>query len=113
MVPNDLAPPELPTAYVTAVLNAHRSEEIAAARALGLLLEGGRRWHGLRTRPGHPPWRRPIDRSTRLVRDVLSGRGGRKGIRCARQRLLGSVPSWIRRHVVTETGDRLMGLGRG
>ena len=26
---------------------------------------------------------------------------------------LGSVPSWIRRHVVTETGDRLMGLGRG
>ena len=26
---------------------------------------------------------------------------------------LGSVPSWIRRHVVTETGERLMGLGRG
>ena len=39
VVPNDLAPPELPTAYVTAVLNAYRSEEISAARALGLLLD--------------------------------------------------------------------------
>ena len=38
-VPTELNPPELPAAYVKAVLAAYRSEEISAARALGLLLD--------------------------------------------------------------------------
>ena len=38
-VPNDLAPPALPSLYVKAVLNAYRSEEISTARALALLLD--------------------------------------------------------------------------
>ncbi len=36
-VPQDLVPPEFPGAYVKAVLNAYRSEEISAARAIGML----------------------------------------------------------------------------
>ena len=39
LVPQDLAPPEFPRAYVRAVLNAYRSEEISAARAIGMLPE--------------------------------------------------------------------------
>ena len=39
VVAHELAPPELPEAYVKAVLNAYRREEISAARALGLLLD--------------------------------------------------------------------------
>ena len=38
-VPTELSPPELPAAYVKAVLAAYRSEEVSAARALGLLLD--------------------------------------------------------------------------
>ncbi len=38
-VPTDLAPPELPTLYVKAVLKAYRSLDISAARALGMLLD--------------------------------------------------------------------------
>ncbi len=36
---SELAPPALPDVYVKAVLNAYRSDEISAARALGLLLD--------------------------------------------------------------------------
>lgn len=39
VVPTDLKPPELPTIYEKAVLDAYRSEEISAARAVGLLFE--------------------------------------------------------------------------
>ena len=39
LVPQDLAPPEFPDAYIMAVLNAYRSEEISAARAIGMLPE--------------------------------------------------------------------------
>ena len=39
LVPQDLAPPEFPDVYVRAVLNAYRSEEISAARAIDMLLE--------------------------------------------------------------------------
>ena len=39
VVAHELAPPALPDIYVKAVLNAYRSEEISAARALGLLLD--------------------------------------------------------------------------
>ena len=39
LVPQDLAPPKFPDAYVKAVLNAYRSEEISAARAIGMLPE--------------------------------------------------------------------------
>lgn len=39
VVAHELAPPALPGSYVKAVLNAYRSEEISAARALGLLLD--------------------------------------------------------------------------
>lgn len=39
VVPADLQPPELPAVYVKAVLNAYRSEEISAARAVDLLLD--------------------------------------------------------------------------
>ncbi|MXZ97970.1 MAG: ImmA/IrrE family metallo-endopeptidase [Acidimicrobiaceae bacterium] len=38
VVPTDLAPPDLPSAYVKAVLEAYTSEEVTAARALDLLL---------------------------------------------------------------------------
>ena len=38
-VPTELDPPELPNVYVKAVLDAYRSEEISAARALSLLLD--------------------------------------------------------------------------
>ncbi|MCY4175549.1 MAG: XRE family transcriptional regulator [Acidimicrobiaceae bacterium] len=37
-VPTDLTPPELPNAYVRAVLRAYRGEEVSTARALDLLL---------------------------------------------------------------------------
>ena len=39
LVPQDLEPPEFPDAYIRAVLNAYRSEEISAARAIGMLPE--------------------------------------------------------------------------
>ena len=39
VVASELAPPALPDIYVKAVLNAYRSDEISAARALGLLLD--------------------------------------------------------------------------
>lgn len=39
LVADELAPPLLPDAYVKAVLNLYRREEISAARALGLLLD--------------------------------------------------------------------------
>ena len=39
LVADELSPPLLPDAYVKAVLNLYRSEEISAARALGLLLD--------------------------------------------------------------------------
>ena len=39
VVAHELAPPELPEAYVKAVLSSYRREEISAARALGLLLD--------------------------------------------------------------------------
>ncbi len=39
LVPQDLAPPEFPDAYIRAVLNAYRGEEISAARAIGMLPE--------------------------------------------------------------------------
>lgn len=38
VVPADLAPPDLPSVYVKAVIKAYTSEEITAARALDLLL---------------------------------------------------------------------------
>ena len=38
-VPTDLTPPELPTSYIKAVLDAYRGREISAARACSLLLE--------------------------------------------------------------------------
>jgi len=38
VVPTDLAPPDLPSAYVKAVLKAYTDEEVTAARALDLLL---------------------------------------------------------------------------
>ncbi len=38
LVARELIPPDLPEAYVKAVLNVYRREEISAARALGLLL---------------------------------------------------------------------------
>ena len=39
IVANELSPPSLPDAYVKAVLNLYRREEVTAARALGLLLD--------------------------------------------------------------------------
>ena len=39
LVADELSPPLLPDAYVKAVLNLYRREEISAARALGLLLD--------------------------------------------------------------------------
>jgi len=39
LVAVELAPPMLPDAYVKAVLNVYRSEQVTAARALGLLLD--------------------------------------------------------------------------
>ena len=39
IVADELAPPQLPDAYVRAVLGLYRREEISAARALGLLLD--------------------------------------------------------------------------
>lgn len=39
LVPQDLAPPQFPGAYIKAVLNAYRSEEISVARAIGMLPE--------------------------------------------------------------------------
>ncbi|MCY3851501.1 MAG: XRE family transcriptional regulator [Acidimicrobiaceae bacterium] len=39
LVADELAPPMLPDAYVKAVLNVYRSEQVTAARALGLLLD--------------------------------------------------------------------------
>ena len=39
LVADELAPPLLPDAYVKAVLNVYRREEVSAARALGLLLD--------------------------------------------------------------------------
>lgn len=38
-VPTDLSPPELPTFYIKAALDAYRGREISAARACSLLLE--------------------------------------------------------------------------
>lgn len=38
-VPTELQPPELPDAYIKAVLNAYRAREISAARACSFLLE--------------------------------------------------------------------------
>jgi len=51
VVAHELAPPELPEAYVKAVLNAYRREEISAARTLGLLLNT---W-AEDDLPDHPP----------------------------------------------------------
>ena len=42
VIPQELAPPELPTPYVEAVLASYRAERISAARALDLLLDT---WH--------------------------------------------------------------------
>ena len=53
VVPHDLTPPELPTAYIIAVLSAYRGEEISAARALGLLLNT-RNEHDLSDLPDLP-----------------------------------------------------------
>ncbi len=39
IVADELSPPRLPDAYVKAVLNLYRREEVSAARALGLLLD--------------------------------------------------------------------------
>lgn len=39
LVADELSPPQLPDAYVKAVLNLYRREEVSAARALGLLLD--------------------------------------------------------------------------
>ena len=39
IVADELSPPSLPDAYVKAVLNLYRREEVSAARALGLLLD--------------------------------------------------------------------------
>ena len=39
LVADELSPPQLPDAFVKAVLNLYRREEISAARALGLLLD--------------------------------------------------------------------------
>ena len=54
LVADELAPPLLPDAYLKAVLDVYRREEISAARALGLLFDTWEDDDLSRSSPGYP-----------------------------------------------------------